>query len=114
MSDIHIHRQHQLGLPEARKVALQWVEKAQKKLDLRCTFLEGENHDTVAFTGTGVTGELRVEVDQFTVDAKLGFVLAMFSASIEAEIAKNLDALLAKAVAASLTVKKATETYPKT
>ena len=98
MSDIHIHRQHPLGLSEARKVALQWVEKAKKKLDLQCTFVEGETSDTVAFTGSGVTGKLRVEADQFTVDAKLGFVLSMFSASIEAEIAKSLDALLAKAV----------------
>jgi len=99
MSDIHIHRQHQLGLPEARKVALQWAEKAKKKLDLQCTFVEGEISDTVTFTGSGVTGKLRVEAGQLTVDAKLGFLLAMFSASIEAEIAKNLDALLAKAVA---------------
>ena len=100
MSDIHIHRQHQLGLPEARRVAVQWIEKAQKKLALQCTVVEGETSDTMAFTGSGVTGELRVEADQFTVDAKLGFMLAMFSASIEAEIARNLDALLAKAVAA--------------
>ena len=112
MSDIHIHRPHQLGLPEARKVALQWVEKAKKKLDLQCTFVEGETSDTVAFTGSGVTGKLRVEADQFKVDAKLGFVLAMFSASIEAEIAKNLDALLAKAVAASPAVEKGTGTQP--
>ena len=112
MSDIHIHRQHPLGLPEARKVAVQWAEKAQKKLDLQCTFVEGETFDTVAFTGAGVTGTLRVEADQFTIDAKLGFVLAMFSASIEDEIAKNLDALLAKAVAASQTVEKATGTQP--
>ena len=112
MSDIHIHRPHQLGLPEARKVALQWVEKAKKKLDLQCTLVKGEISDTVAFTGSGVTGKLRVEADQFTVNAKLGFLLAMFSASIEAEIAKNLDALLAKAVAASPAVEKGTGTQP--
>ena len=105
MSDIHIHRQHQLGLPEARKVALQWAEKAQKKLDLKCTFVAGETSDTVTFTGAGVTGELRVEADQFTIDAKLGFLLAVFSASIEAEIAKNLDALLAKAVTTNVKAK---------
>jgi len=107
MSDIRIHRQHQLGLPEARKVALQWAEKAQKKLDLKCIFVEGETSDTVAFTGSGVTGKLRVEADQFTIDAKLGFMLAMFRDSIEAQISKNLDALLAKVAAGSPTVKKA-------
>ena len=112
MSDIHIHRPHQLGLPEARRAAVQWIEKAQKKLDLQFTFVEGDTFDTVAFTGSGVTGEMRVEADQFTVDAKLGFMLAMFSASIEAEIAKNLDALLAKAVAASPAVEKAAGTQP--
>jgi Putative polyhydroxyalkanoic acid system protein (PHA_gran_rgn) len=39
---------------------------------------------------------LIVEAHQFTLDAKLGFLLGAFSRTIEAEIEKNLDALLAK------------------
>ena len=100
MPDIHIHRAHALGLPKARKVALQWAEDAEKKFDMECTILEGERSDTVEFTRAGVNGRLLVQADQFTLDAKLGFLLGAFSKTIEAEIEKNLDALLAKGASA--------------
>ena len=96
MADIHIHRPHGLGLAKARKVALQWAEDAEKKFEMECTIVEGETSDTVEFTRSGVKGELLVEAHQFTLDAKLGFLLGAFSKTIEAEIEKNLDALLAK------------------
>ena len=96
MPDIHIHRSHRLGLAKARKVALEWAEEAEKKFDMECTILEGETSDTVEFKRSGVKGELRVEADQFTLDAKLGFLLGAFSKTIESEIEKNLDSILAK------------------
>ena len=96
MPDIHIHREHALGLAKARKVALQWAEDAEKKFEMECTIIEGQTSDTVEFTRTGVKGELRVEAHQFTLDAKLGFLLGAFSKTIESEIEKNLDVLLSK------------------
>jgi putative polyhydroxyalkanoate system protein len=96
MLDIHIHRAHQLGLAKARKVALQWAEEAEKKFDMECTIVEGKTSDTVEFTRSGVKGELLVEATQFTLHARLGFLLGAFSKTIESEIEKNLDALLAK------------------
>ena len=100
MPDIHIHRDHALGLTKARKIALQWAEEAEKKFDMECTILEGETSDTVEFARSGVKGELIVAANHFTLDAKLGFLLGAFSRTIEAEIEKNLDALLAKSAAA--------------
>jgi len=100
MPDIHIHRTHALGLTKARKVALQWAEDVEKSFDMECTILEGETSDTVEFTRTGVKGELIVAADHFELDAKLGFLLGAFSKTIEAEIERNLDALLAKGAAA--------------
>ena len=99
MPDIHIHRTHALGLTKARKVALQWAEDVEKSFDMECTILEGETSDTVEFTRSGVKGELIVEATHFTLDAKLGFLLGAFSKTIESEIEKNLDALLAKGAA---------------
>lgn len=96
MADIHIHRDHQLGLPKARKVALQWAEQAEAEFDMECTILEGETSDTVEFTRSGVKGELTVAANHFTLEAKLGFLLGAFSKKIEHEIEKNLDALLQK------------------
>jgi putative polyhydroxyalkanoate system protein len=96
MPDIRIHREHDLGLAKARKVALKWAEDAEEKFEMECTIIEGTTSDTVEFTRSGVKGELRVEAHQFTLEAKLGFLLGAFSRTIEAEIEKNLDALLSK------------------
>lgn len=96
MADINIHRDHTLGLAKARKVALQWAEEVEKNFDMECTILEGETSDTVEFTRSGVKGELVVAADHFQLDARLGFLLGAFSKTIEGEIEKNLDALLAK------------------
>jgi putative polyhydroxyalkanoate system protein len=96
MADIRIHRDHQLGLAKARKVAWAWAEDVEKRFDMECTVLEGETSDTVEFARAGVKGTLIVAADHFDLHAKLGFLVGAFSGTIEAEIEKNLDALLAK------------------
>jgi putative polyhydroxyalkanoate system protein len=63
---------------------------------MECTVVEGETSDTVEFTRSGVNGRLIVAADHFDLDAKLGFLLGAFSKTIEGEIEKNLDSLLAK------------------
>ena len=96
MPDIRIQRKHTLGLAKAREIAWQWAEQVEQKFDMECTVLEGETSDTVEFTRSGVNGRLIVAADHFDLDAKLGFLLGAFSKTIEGEIEKNLDALLAK------------------
>ena len=97
MPDIRIHRDHRLGLTEARKVAWQWAEMVEHKFDMECSVLEGETSDTVEFTRSGVNGTLIVAADHFDLHAKLGFLLGAFSKRIESEIEKNLDDLLGAA-----------------
>lgn len=97
MPDIRIHREHSLGLAQARKIAWQWAEEVEKKFDMACTVVEGEYSDTVEFTRSGVSGSLVVAPDHFDLHAKLGFLLGAFSKTIEGEILKNLDTLLAQA-----------------
>jgi putative polyhydroxyalkanoate system protein len=94
MPDIHLERDHQLGLAKARRVARQWAEEAEQKFEMACHIVEGPEGDTVEFTRSGVKGALRVAADRFTLDAKLGFLLGAFSKTIEAEIEKNFDQLL--------------------
>ena len=113
MADIHIHRAHALGLPQARKIAFKWAEEVEKNFDMECTIVEGKTTDTVEFSRAGVTGTLLVAADHFDLNAKLGFLMGAFSAKIKGEIEKNLDALLAgakpaakKVVAAKKAVKK--------
>jgi putative polyhydroxyalkanoate system protein len=98
MADIHIHRKHTLGLTQAREIAFKWAEDVEKKLDMTCTYEEGKTEDCVDFSRSGVKGTLLVTKDGFELKAKLGFLIGAFKEKIEAEISKNLDALLAKPV----------------
>ena len=95
-----------LGLAQARKVAWAWAEQAESKFDMECTVLEGETSDTVEFTRSGVHGTLIVAADHFDLDAKLGFLLGAFAKTIEGEIQKNLDELLAGSAAKKPAKKK--------
>jgi putative polyhydroxyalkanoate system protein len=98
--DIRIHREHSLGLAKARKIAWAWAEEVERKFDMECTVIEGDTSDTVEFTRSGVSGRLIVAADHFDLNAKLGFLLGAFSKTIETEIEKNLDTLLAQGAAA--------------
>jgi putative polyhydroxyalkanoate system protein len=95
MPDIRIHREHQLGLPKARKLAWQWAEHVEQKFEMECTVIEGETSDTVEFERSGVSGRLVVAADHFDLEARLGLLLGAFAKTIQGEIEKELDALLA-------------------
>ena len=97
MADIHIVREHGLGLEHARKLAFRWAEVAEKKLDMDCTYEEGKASDTVHFKRPGASGELKVTKDRFQLHARLGLLLGVFKGRIETEIVRNLDELLAHA-----------------
>ncbi len=96
MADIHVERKHDLGMPEARKIAFKWAEQVEAQYDMQCTYEEGKTQDNVGFKRSGVDGTLAVTKDSFVLDAKLGFLLGAFKDKIEGEITKNLDALLKK------------------
>lgn len=96
MADIHIEREHQLGMAGARKLAWQWAEQAEAEFDMSCTYEESDTVDEVQFTRSGVSGCLRVTATGFELDARLGFLLGAFKDRIEGEIVKNLDELLAE------------------
>ena len=96
MPDIHITRDHALGLAGAHKLAFQWAETAEEKLGMACSYEEGKTADLVTFNRAGANGELKVTKDKFELDARLGFLLGAFKDRIESEIVKNLDLLLAQ------------------
>ena len=99
MADIHIHRDHQLGLAQARKTAWQWAEAAEEKFGMECTVIEGDDSDVVEFKRAGVDGRLLVAADSFDLTARLGLLIGAFRGRIESEIEDNLDALLARSAA---------------
>ena len=96
MADLHLHRDHTLGLARARKVALKWAEDVEAKLDMECTIIEGDDEDVLEFRRSGVDGRMIVAGTHFDLEAKLGFLLKPFLATIETEVGKQLDEALAK------------------
>ena len=94
MSHVHLERTHRLGLPRARQLAREWVDHAERSLEMVCTWVETPDGDTIEFARSGVQGVLRVEADRLMVDAELGFLLGTFRKKIEAGIEEQLDRLL--------------------
>ena len=92
MADLHIVREHALGMASARQLALDWAEEMETDFRMRCTYQEGPLHDLVTFEGTGAKGTLQVSGTSFELDVKLGFMLGNFKDKIEAVIRKKLDA----------------------
>jgi putative polyhydroxyalkanoate system protein len=95
VANIHILRNHTLGLATARKIAVKWAEQAESELKMECTYEEGTTQDVVSFKRSGASGTLHVTKEKFELYAKLGFLLGAFKDRIEGEIVKNLDTLLA-------------------
>ncbi len=98
MADLHIVREHTLGLAKARKIAFKWAAQAETEFGMACSYTEGEAVDEVSFSRSGVKGTLDVDATRFELRAQLGFLLGAFKQRIEAEIVKNLDTLLAAPV----------------
>ncbi|MFZ4703161.1 MAG: polyhydroxyalkanoic acid system family protein, partial [Candidatus Methylumidiphilus sp.] len=84
MANLHIRRDHALGLKAARKIAFTWAEQVESDFGMECTYEEGTTEDLVRFTRSGVQGTLLVTADHFNLDAKLGFLLGAFKDRIEA------------------------------
>jgi putative polyhydroxyalkanoate system protein len=95
MAELNIVREHTLGLAKARKIAFQWAEQAEQEFAMECNYAQGKHTDEVDFVRSGVKGSLTVTKTHFELRAQLGFLLGAFKGTIEAEIVKNLDALLA-------------------
>ncbi|VTU18838.1 MULTISPECIES: polyhydroxyalkanoic acid system family protein [unclassified Variovorax] len=94
MPDIHIERQHTLGLAAARGIARQWVQKAEQDYGVACSYDEGERCDLARFSRAGIDGTCEVTADTITLRATLGFLYSSFSEQIEQRLTQNLDALM--------------------
>ena len=96
MPDIHLRREHNLGLEAARSVAQRWMDDARDRLGMTCACTPGSEGDTIRFERAGASGTVEVSGHCFELRARLGFLLGAFSERIEQEITRNLDALLAR------------------
>ena len=87
MSDIKIRRAHALTPKHARAAAERMSARLSEAFDLQFMW-EG---DVLRFQRSGVDGQLTLGHKEVTIDADLGFLLAMMKPKIERSIHENLD-----------------------
>jgi putative polyhydroxyalkanoate system protein len=87
MSDIRIRRAHALTPRHARAAAEKMSVRLGEAFDMQFVW-EGE---VLRFQRPGVEGKLTLGHKEVTINAKLGFLLAMMKPKIERSIHENLD-----------------------
>ena len=104
MSDIRIERQHQLGLPRARRVATQWMAQARERWGLQFDHQTAEDEspaatDQIRFSGMGAEGTVQVSASRFAVEVALGGLMSALAPMIEEKMIRKLDELLGQETA---------------
>jgi putative polyhydroxyalkanoate system protein len=92
MSDIRIRRGHGLTPKHARAAAERMSTRLRESYDLEFMW-EGE---VLRFQRSGVDGQLTLGHKEVTIDAELGFLLALMKPKIEQSIHDSLDKIFGK------------------
>jgi putative polyhydroxyalkanoate system protein len=87
MSKIHLRRSHDLTTKAARRKVERVADALAKRFDATCAW----KGDVLSIQHPGVTGKVVVGKDEIVVEAKLGFMLAMFRDRVDEELVRILD-----------------------
>ncbi len=88
MSRIHLRRSHDLTAKAARKRVERMAAALSERFDAECTW----KGDVLSIEHPNVNGKVVVGKDEIVVEAKLGFLLAMFRDRVDGELVRILDA----------------------
>jgi putative polyhydroxyalkanoate system protein len=92
MAELRIERRHGLSPQQALGLAERWVQQAHTDWSMPCTAMTcGPGSHGWRFARPGVSGELRVDGEQFALELKLGFLLSAYQHKIRQQIEANLD-----------------------
>jgi putative polyhydroxyalkanoate system protein len=87
MSKIYLRREHDLTTKAARKKVERVAEALARKFDAECAW----KGDVLSVNHPSVNGKVTVGTDEVVVEAKLGFLVAMFRDRIDEELVRILD-----------------------
>ena len=87
MSRIHLRRSHDLSAKAARQRVDRMAEALAKKFEAECEWQD----DVLAIEHPNVSGTVTLGKKEIVLDAKLGFLMAMFRDRVDAEISRILD-----------------------
>ena len=87
MSRIHLRRSHDLSAKAARQRVDRMAEALAKKFEAECEW-QGE---VLSIEHPNVSGTVTLGKKEIVLEARLGFLLAMFRDRVDAEISRILD-----------------------
>lgn len=87
MSRIQLRRSHDLSAAAARKRVDRMAAALGRKFDAECAW----DGDVLSIDHPNVSGTVTIRRKEIILDARLGFLLAMFRDRVDAEIADILD-----------------------
>lgn len=90
MSRIHLTRDHELGLDQARRRIDQVARRLERELQVACQWRGNRLH----FQRPGASGKIDVAEDMVTLDVRLGLLLAPMRQAIAVRIADRLTTVL--------------------
>jgi putative polyhydroxyalkanoate system protein len=88
MSKIHLRRAHDLTAKAARERVSRMAEKLARRFEAVCKW----KGDVLSIEHRDVSGTVEVGKEEIVVEAKLGFLLAMFRDRVDEELVRILDA----------------------
>lgn len=87
MSRIHLTRAHDLSAKAARQRVDRMAEALSKKFEAECEW----DGDVLSIEHPNVSGTVTLGKKEIVLDARLGFLLAMFRDRVDSELARILD-----------------------
>jgi len=87
VSKIHLRREHDLTPKAARKKVERVADVLAKRFDAECTW----SGDVLSVVHPSVNGKVTVGKNDVVVEARLGFLVAMFRDRIDQELVRILD-----------------------
>jgi putative polyhydroxyalkanoate system protein len=87
VSKIHLRRGHELTTQAARKKVERVADLLAQRFDASCEW----KGDVLTISHPSVNGQVTVGEDEVVVEARLGFMLAMFRDRIDEELVRILD-----------------------
>lgn len=87
MPSIDIVQPHKKSMKDAKAAVDRVADKIGERFDVEC----GWNGNTMAFSRSGVSGEIRLGKDEVRVVVNLGFLLSALKGPIESEIHRVLE-----------------------
>lgn len=100
MSNIHITRNHRLGLEAARVEVERIAQRVQEEFGADYAW----HGDTLRFSRSGVSGHISITADGLELIIKLGLLLSAMQGQIERKLVTKIDQRLARHARGDMTL----------